>query len=905
MPFCSVESPLNLRCCCSVQMRDMAGFVTTRRRILEGRPTLRASWVAFALANFAVKEYDVAYDAISKYYETSMEQVEPYEESEFYLFQNLCLEKAGKYEEAIAHLEKERAKIVDVLSWRVKKGQLFLLTGRFAEARTHWEGLVREQPENYRYHNLLQAALLELSGDALQRALGMKRLELVSTKIALSAEQKTLLLDYYTTHAVAKSRAFERIRLFLLQGTPEFEAALEAVIRSYTTSGIPSLCQDIMALVVVPSTQATETTLLVHPSDAFDIARHPTVQLALQITARLLATFASADATATAAGGSALSASAELWLWFLQAHLQWKSGALTAAMDSIERAIAHTPTALDMYTFKAKLYKAQGNFRAAAECMDQCRSLDLQDRYLNNKATKYFLRNDDYDAGSATIAMFTKHDSEGDVQKTLYDLQCSWYELEVSDCFARQHKWALALKRLAGIRQHFLDQYDDIFDFHSYCFRKTTLRAYLDELSALDSSFGHKRYQRALQAAVKIYLHLVDAPEDVDGLGHLSAADRKKERAKIKKQREREAAERTRQREEKEREREAAAAGNKKDAADEKEDKKEDADPYGDAYVTNKDFLQEANTWCQALFQFHAPPVHGLPDHDGDLLAACSAETLALVAEVQIRRGKYLKALRALSTAIDRVQGDQTVHPDVFFVLLKLAWKMKNKKLGTAHALLPPIVKAEVARLLQRATQVTTDVAATATNLSDFVHAYVTLATTTSTSVATSFRVYVTAVRALSLVEKNAEAVQTAVATWLQPLTSAAAASSSSSSGAPQWRDVSYEHVAELVQVTCRVSFGGVAAVSHRCVSPLRLVVSRTAFAHALCGGALYGGGGHVRAVVVPAGQSLRGRGGPRDDRCGSGGSGRIGGRRDAARLCVTRRCGGVMRSCRAMATTD
>ena len=48
-------------------MRDMAGFVTTRRRILEGRPTLRASWVAFALANFAVKEYDVAFDAISKY----------------------------------------------------------------------------------------------------------------------------------------------------------------------------------------------------------------------------------------------------------------------------------------------------------------------------------------------------------------------------------------------------------------------------------------------------------------------------------------------------------------------------------------------------------------------------------------------------------------------------------------------------------------------------------------------------------------------------------------------------------------------------------------------------------------------------------------------------------------------
>ena len=56
--------------------------------------------------------------------------------------------------------------------------------------------------------------------------------------------------------------------------------------------------------------------------------------------------------------------------------------------------------------------------------MDECRLLDLQDRYLNNKTTKYLLRNDEMDQAMATIAMFTKH--EGDSQKILYDLQCSW-----------------------------------------------------------------------------------------------------------------------------------------------------------------------------------------------------------------------------------------------------------------------------------------------------------------------------------------------------------------------------------------------------------------------------------------------------------------------------------------------
>ena len=56
--------------------------------------------------------------------------------------------------------------------------------------------------------------------------------------------------------------------------------------------------------------------------------------------------------------------------------------------------------------------------------MDDCRLLDLQDRYLNNKTTKYLLRNDDMDQAMATIALFTKH--EGDPQKILFELQCSW-----------------------------------------------------------------------------------------------------------------------------------------------------------------------------------------------------------------------------------------------------------------------------------------------------------------------------------------------------------------------------------------------------------------------------------------------------------------------------------------------
>ena len=93
-----------------------------------------------------------------------------------------------------------------------------------------------------------------------------------------------------------------------------------------------------------------------------------------------------------------------------------------------------------------------------------------------------------------------------------------------------------------GVKKHFNGFYDDMFDFHGYCVRKTTLRAYLDVLKMQDNMFYHKFFQRASRGALKILLHLLDFPEDVDGLGHLPSAERKKRREKIKKQRKKEEA---------------------------------------------------------------------------------------------------------------------------------------------------------------------------------------------------------------------------------------------------------------------------------------------------------------------------------------------------------------------------
>ena len=89
----------------------------------------------------------------------------------------------------------------------------------------------------------------------------------------------------------------------------------------------------------------------------------------------------------TFANGDATTPTSEAWALYLQAHcLEWL-GQLDEAMSVIDRAIEHTPTAVDFPEKKARLLKKAGRIQAAAEIMDNARKLDLADRYINNKCT--------------------------------------------------------------------------------------------------------------------------------------------------------------------------------------------------------------------------------------------------------------------------------------------------------------------------------------------------------------------------------------------------------------------------------------------------------------------------------------------------------------------------------------
>ena len=165
--------------------------------------------------------------------------------------------------------------------------------------------------------------------------------------------------------------------------------------------------------------------------------------------------------------------------------------------------------------------------------------------------------------------------------------------------------------------------------------------------------YAHPFLQRAARGSIEILLHLIDSPEDIDGLGHLSGPERKKEKAKIKKRKEKD----LKVFEEKEKAQAEEAKWNGKENAREEV---KDLDPFGEK-ILQRNYLVECGVWCSLVAPFR-------PNNE----TICGPDTLALVCDVMIRRVKYLPAVRALSTGLSA----HPRHPALSLMLVRFALKV-------------------------------------------------------------------------------------------------------------------------------------------------------------------------------------------------------------------------------------
>jgi peptide alpha-N-acetyltransferase len=197
-----------------------------------------------------------------------------------------------------------------------------------------------------------------------------------------------------------------------------------------------------------------------------------------------------------------------------------------------------------------------------------------------------------------------------------------------------------------AIEKHFEDIHEDQFDFHSYCIRKVTLRAYVDVLRWEDSIWGQDTYVRAAEGIIKTYLHLHDYPtkssEDNElDYSSMTPAERKKAKAIARKK--------------KLKDEKKVLEEAKRQDVDETKSKNDcknlakDQDPDG-VELLNRSHLDEAKKYAATL-------VKNAPNR---------LSTWLCQYDVCIRRGKALMALRALFQALHLTKQSHTMHHEIF-----------------------------------------------------------------------------------------------------------------------------------------------------------------------------------------------------------------------------------------------
>ena len=102
----------------------------------------------------------------------------------------------------------------------------------------------------------------------------------------------------------------------------------------------------------------------------------------------------------------------ELWLLYFTAQHFYYIRDYDQAFNYLNQAIEHTPTVVELYILKAKIYKHVGDTERAATLYDEARKLDLADRYINAVGSRYRLRNNQNKEAEENMALFSK-ESDG------------------------------------------------------------------------------------------------------------------------------------------------------------------------------------------------------------------------------------------------------------------------------------------------------------------------------------------------------------------------------------------------------------------------------------------------------------------------------------------------------------
>lgn len=582
-----------------IQMRDLEGYRETRYQLLVLRPGQRASWIGYAMAYHLLKDYSMAIRVLEEFRKTQS-QPKPfdYEHSELLLYQNMVMREAGLYREALKHLNEYDRQIVDRLHVSETTAEIFLKLDRKEEAASIYRSLIDRNPENWAYYKGYEQSM--------------------------SLESMEDRLKFYKEISEKFPRASTPRRLPLTFATGEtFRTLVDRYLQNALRKGVPPLFVVLRPLYCDPEK----------------------VKIIEEITLGYVESLKEIGCFVKDGRGEMEPATALLWTYYFLAHHFDQKRHLDEAMKYIDLGLEHTPLLIELYVLKAKILKHGGDIEEAVRLMDEAQSLDTADRYINSKCAKYMLRANLFQEATDMCAKFTR---EGvSAVESLNEMQCMWFQTESAAAYQRLNKFGDALKKCHEIDRHFTEIVEDQFDFHTYCMRKMTLRAYVSLLRLEDKLRNHNFYFRAARIAIQIYLHLHDHPlsdseqdSNMD-VENLSPAELKKMKRKQRKAQKKAEMEQQKQKAEMEKREQ-----NKNKATDGEMDGPKEEELVPDKLARTDEPLEQAVKFLRPL----------------QVLAPENVETHTMAYDIYSRKGKLLLMLQSIKRGIKACRSDPKLY---------------------------------------------------------------------------------------------------------------------------------------------------------------------------------------------------------------------------------------------------
>lgn len=224
----------------------------------------------------------------------------------------MVIQESGKLENALTHLEKNEANILDKLAISEIYGDLYLKLKKFDQAVIIYNSLIRRNPENtIYYHKLIEAK-----------------------QLTSSAEKIQLFLE----HQKIYPRAMPPRRLPLNLATGEqFKEFVDEYLRKGLHKGVPPLFVDVRSLYSdIDKVNIIESLCLQYVECLKDGCK-----------------FSKADPDGKEP------ASALLWTYYYLAQHYDHLSITDKAIQYIDMAIDHTPTLIELFVTKGRIYKVR------------------------------------------------------------------------------------------------------------------------------------------------------------------------------------------------------------------------------------------------------------------------------------------------------------------------------------------------------------------------------------------------------------------------------------------------------------------------------------------------------------------------------------------------------------------